>query len=355
MLTTTLLPVLAAALIAATFWFAGLRRGERLGRDQTRSDLDAIARAAADQSNQQARESYERATGQALETLQAATRSDRELERERLASATEPLRQSLENVQRLASDLEQKRARDHGALEAVARQLSSQVDTVVGSARSLREALKGDRQARGRWGEIQLQTLVESVGLLEHSDFATQTGRNGVRPDLVLHLPGGANLAVDSKVPMDDYLAATEITDDPDRQASLFARHAERVRQHIRALSEREYPSSLGKGPPLSRCSSCRSSPCSPRRSATDPNCCSTRRATGSCSPPRTRWWASCGASPRCGAARPAPGTPRRCARPARSSKSASGPSSDTSTRSESIWGRPPRPTTPPSPPRRPA
>ena len=251
MLTTALLLTLAAALTGATFFFVGLRRGERLGRDQTRSDLDTIARAAADQSNQQAREAYERATGQAVEKLHAVTRSDRELDVERLARTTAPLREQLAKVQELAAHLECQRARDHGALEEVAKRLSTQVDTVLGSARSLRDALKGDRQARGRWGEIQLQTLVESVGLMERCDFKTQSGTKGGRPDLILNLPGGAELAVDSKVPMDDYLAATEAADAPGRQTELLARHAGRVRKHVQALSGRQYPAARGGGPPF--------------------------------------------------------------------------------------------------------
>ena len=243
---------LIGLLIGAALYFAGLRRGEHLGRTETRADLDSIARAAADQSNQTAREAYEQATGRALETLQAAARSAREIERTRLESATAPLHESLRNVTRLASELEQKRARDHGTLTEVAKRLANQVETVVGSARSLREALRGDRQARGRWGEIQLQTLVESAGLQEHCDFAAQTGKNGVRPDLVLRLPGGASLAVDSKVPMDDYLDATEeAANASGRQTELLRSHAGRVRQHAKALSAREYPAALGVGPPF--------------------------------------------------------------------------------------------------------
>ena len=89
-LATLLFALLAAGLVAAIFYFVGLRAGERLGRDQTRSELKDIARAAADQSNQQAREAYERATGQAVARLEIAARSDRELGQEQFAKT--PLR-----------------------------------------------------------------------------------------------------------------------------------------------------------------------------------------------------------------------------------------------------------------------
>ena len=250
MSTTLLLSLLAAGLVGATCYFVGFRTGERAGRAETRRHVDNIARAAAAESNQQAREAYEHATGQAVERLQAAARSDREVGEAKFAETAGPLRESLSRVEGLARELERKRAQEHGALEEVAKNLSEHVQSVLGSSRSLREALKGDRQARGRWGEIQLQTLIESVGLTAHSDFRTQTGTNGARPDLLLQLPGGAVLPVDSKVPMDDYLTATEV-DSPELQEAAFAKHAKCVKSHADALGKREYPAKLGDGPPF--------------------------------------------------------------------------------------------------------
>lgn len=246
----TVLFALFAVAAALGAYVAGLRAGERLGRKQTRSDLDAIARAAAAESNQQARDEYGRVTEQAMKQLQDAVRSDRELGQEQFATTTAPIKQSLEKVQRLAQDLKDGHARDHGALQDFTERLSSQMDRVVGSSRSLREALKGDRQARGRWGEIQLESLVESVGLTRYCDFETQTGWNGARPDLVLRLPNGSFLPIDSKVPLDEYLAATE-SPSPDEQSAAFGRHAKAVKAHADALGKRDYPAKLVDGPPF--------------------------------------------------------------------------------------------------------
>lgn len=247
---STLLLCLFAVAFAAAAYITGLRAGERIGGKQTRSDLDAIARAAATESNQQARDEYERATGQAVKQLEAAVRSDRELGQEQFAKTAAPLRESLRTVTELARDLEKKRSEQHGTLHALAERLSNQVETVQDSSRSLREALKGDRQARGRWGEIQLENLIESVGLTPHCDFETQTGWNGSRPDLVLRLPNGSFLPVDSKVPLDDYLAATE-SSSTDEQEAAFGKHAKAVKAHVDALGKRDYPSKLGEGPPF--------------------------------------------------------------------------------------------------------
>ena len=124
------------------------------------------------------------------------------------------------------------------------------MENVQDSSRSLRDALKGDRQARGRWGEIQLENLVESVGLTPHCDFETQTGWNGSRPDLVLRLPNGSFLPVDSKVPLDDYLAATEMSA-VDEQTIALRKHAKAVKAHADALGKRDYPAKVGDGPPF--------------------------------------------------------------------------------------------------------
>ncbi len=241
---------LAVAALVALAYLVGLRRGERLGWRRGRADLEAIARTTAEQSNQEAREAYRQATGEAVDRLEAAARSDRERGRERLEAVAEPLRESLRQVRQLASDLDERRARDHGGLAQLAARLLEQVENVEKSALSLREALKGDRQARGRWGEVQLRTLVETVGLSRHLDFETQVDANGARPDLVLRLPGGGRLAVDAKTPMDDFLAAAEAAS-AERAAESLGRHAKRIRSHADELSKRGYPGQLGNGPPF--------------------------------------------------------------------------------------------------------
>jgi DNA recombination protein RmuC len=97
---------------------------------------------------------------------------------------------------------------------------------------------------RGQWGEIQLRRVIEMAGMLKHCDFTEQTtaGTAGarIRPDVVVHLPGGKHVVIDAKTPLDAYLDAMEATDEVPRQASLV-RHARRVQEHILALSKRSY------------------------------------------------------------------------------------------------------------------
>jgi len=103
-------------------------------------------------------------------------------------------------------------------------------------------------QVRGRWGELQLERVVELAGMVEHCDFDTQVstttdGPDGavrVRPDLVVRLANNRNVVVDAKVPFAAYLDAAESTDDAQRQI-LLGKHARQLRAHVDALSAKCY------------------------------------------------------------------------------------------------------------------
>ena len=78
---------------------------------------------------------------------------------------------------------------------------------------------------RGRWGELQLKRVCEMAGMIEHCDFEQQssadTDDGRVRPDLIVRLPGGMNVVVDAKVPLEAYLNAFEADDDDKRRTHL--------------------------------------------------------------------------------------------------------------------------------------
>jgi DNA recombination protein RmuC len=99
---------------------------------------------------------------------------------------------------------------------------------------------------------MQLRRVVELSGMLEHCDFeeqvTTSTDSGRVRPDIVVHLPGGAQVVVDAKVPLDAYLKATETEDDEARRRHLVA-HARQLRTHIDQLSKKEYWNQFSPSP----------------------------------------------------------------------------------------------------------
>ena len=98
-----------------------------------------------------------------------------------------------------------------------------------------------------------MRRVVEMAGMQEHCDFETQTttttdeGKR-LRPDLIVNLPGGQHIVVDSKAPMDAYLDAIEAEDD-DHRATAMARHAAQVRTHVQQLGSKNYQSQFESTP----------------------------------------------------------------------------------------------------------
>ena len=184
--------------------------------------------------------------------------------------ALAPVRAQLEQMTQRVDQMEQIRARQHGALAEQLRESASREAELARTTASLEGALRS-RSARGTWGEVELARILEASGMLPHVDFAEQRsigsltqgrGRGGVtssgdlgRPDVTIHLPGQGFLALDAKAPMDAYLRACAIEESGEdaesrRRAELSA-HAKALRFHVEALAGRDYARSLGASPEL--------------------------------------------------------------------------------------------------------
>jgi DNA recombination protein RmuC len=157
------------------------------------------------------------------------------------------VRDGLDRLQDQLQDLHAQRHEWQG-------ELRQQVDTLRRETSSLSTALRRP-QVRGRWGELHLRRTVEIAGLVDRCDFDEQVTLRGpedqtLRPDLVVHLAGGRDLVVDSKVPLDAFLDATEC-DDEDERAAHLARHARQLTSHVDALAGKSYWRSLPGTPEL--------------------------------------------------------------------------------------------------------
>jgi DNA recombination protein RmuC len=184
--------------------------------------------------------------------LESAAAQDREI-----TSVLSPLRDSLARVERQVATLERDRVDQYA-------RLGQQLETVAASGESLRHqtaALVGalrSSNSRGTWGETQLRRVVEHAGMLARVDFTEQpsaTSPDGrtVRPDLVVHLPGGKHLVVDAKAPMTAFLDASS-SDDPATQDRLLSAHAKALRGHVDALANRAYWQTFSPTPEMVVC-----------------------------------------------------------------------------------------------------
>jgi DNA recombination protein RmuC len=158
---------------------------------------------------------------------------------ERLRGVIDPLRENLTSLDGYVRELERSRK---GAYDALRQQLSQLGDThskLQETTTTLTQALKSPT-VRGRWGELQLRRVVEMAGMENHIAFDEQASTEKGRPDMVIHLPNGGILPIDSKVPLGAYLEAMGTTDERERITGLD-RHARAMRERVRELGQRMY------------------------------------------------------------------------------------------------------------------
>jgi DNA recombination protein RmuC len=104
--------------------------------------------------------------------------------------------------------------------------------------------------SRGRWGELTLRRVAELAGMVPYCDFVEQELGNGMRPDMLVKLPGGRILAVDAKAPLSAYLDAEAAGDEAVKRSALD-RHAQHLSRHVTLLSGREYWTGLQPAPEM--------------------------------------------------------------------------------------------------------
>ena len=179
-------------------------------------------------------------------------------ERDRTLRATvAPVSELLARFEQHVVEVEKDRKEAYGSITSQVDALRRSQEQLSTETRNLVTALRRPHM-RGRWGELQLRRVVEMAGMTEHCDFDEQpTIRTDLdrlqRPDLVVHLPDGAEVVVDSKVPLAAYLDAVE-ADDEDVRAQHTRTHAGQVRTHVQKLSSKEYWRQFDRSPDFVVC-----------------------------------------------------------------------------------------------------
>ena len=162
-----------------------------------------------------------------------------------------PVQEKLGRMEGEIGRLERERRQAQGELAQMVRQLNDGVGTLRQETGNLVSALKRPT-TRGSWGEIQLRNVVEMAGMVSRCDFLEQstigTDEGRLRPDMLVRLPGGKLIVVDSKVPLDAYLSALEASTEDEREVHV-ARHARQTHEHISKLASKGYQHQFDSAP----------------------------------------------------------------------------------------------------------
>jgi DNA recombination protein RmuC len=246
---TVALAIAVLVLAAGLVYLLVARRDE----PAERPDIDAAVQEAA-----------ARAVAESLPSLLRANDEARKLDAKTaeaaLARRQAEIDKSQAEIKGLAERISQgqqkieKEVQRRGETDLQTRTLIEQVGQTVGNlgaeTAGLKKALR-QPQTRGQWGELQLRRCVEIAGMTEHVDFELQetlrTEEGRLRPDARFLLPEGRSFVADSKVPLDAFLDAQEAEVEGERLVQL-ERHARQAREHVRALSSKDYQGQFKAG-----------------------------------------------------------------------------------------------------------
>jgi DNA recombination protein RmuC len=206
-------------------------------RGAVETQMLATAQQALAQNNEQAKQ-------QANQTLEAQQASlDQQTK-----NLLQPLEERLAQLNQAVGSLHTNYTEEKTAVEALRVQLTD----LQSSTTSLREALKSPT-ARGSWGENQLRNVVRLAGMENYCDFTEQfTGSENdrlQRPDVVINLPTGGRIAVDSKAPLNSYLRMQDAIEISVKEIEL-KNHAKDLRTHVKTLAEKKYWDQFGHDTP---------------------------------------------------------------------------------------------------------
>lgn len=171
-------------------------------------------------------------------------------QQERLGTLLKPLQERIRDFEEKVQKAYDEEGRQRFALKSEVMRLVEQNQKLSQEANELARALKGDAQAQGAWGEMILERVLESSGLVRGQEYTMQESTtlsdgSRLRPDAVVVLPEGKHLIIDSKVSLVHYERFATSTDESER-SRLLRQHVESLRTHARGLSEKDYTQLYG-------------------------------------------------------------------------------------------------------------
>lgn len=233
--------VIAVGLIAAAYLISSSRKKSTPVLQPTAPtlDVDAITSAIRTSVEAQVRQTVTESQRASDESAKRFFDAQAKALEEQTKNLLVPFQNQVQNLSNSVNTLRDSYTNERGLIEG----LANQVTTLQHSTTSLSNALKSPT-ARGSWGENQLRNVIQLAGMEPYCDYMEQfTGGDSERqqrPDLVVRLPNGAFIVVDSKAPLSAYLRMQEATDPATREIEL-KNHVKAISDHAKALADKKY------------------------------------------------------------------------------------------------------------------
>lgn len=219
--------------------------------EETKNSLKATFDSSAASALKNNNEQFLALAGQTLKTYLTQSEGEHEKRKQAIENLVKPLTESLNKHEQIVKDLENNSQKTFGNVQTLLDSLQTSQVNLTKETGALVSALKNPR-VRGRWGEIGLRRIVEFSGMSEFCDFDEQVSQSfedgRLRPDMIVRLPGGHNVVVDSKLALNAYLDALETEDEREKDL-LLTKHVSDVRGHMNKLSKKEYWSQFNPSP----------------------------------------------------------------------------------------------------------
>ena len=181
----------------------------------------------------------------ATEILGEQSQRFKETSRESIDILLKPFKENIVDFRKRVEEIYTTQTSQRGELKSELKRLMELNQTISTEARNLTDALKGNSKVQGDWGEMLLETILDSSALSKGIHYQTQynikdeEGRN-LRPDVVLHLPEKKDIVIDSKVSLTAFVGYSSADTEEERRRYLAA-HIASVRQHVTELGRKEY------------------------------------------------------------------------------------------------------------------
>src|SRR3990172_3943566 len=234
----------AHAALTVTLEMERQRAQEKISAiEKTHEQLSHTFAALSSQALRSNNEEFLRLATENLKQFQIKAQGELEQKEKSFENLVTPIKQALEKTEQQIQRMELERKEAFGSLSKHLEVMMQSQQLLQGETRNLVQALRRP-EVRGQWGELTLKRLAELAGMVEHCDFSEQVQAEGedgrLRPDMVVSMPGGREIVVDAKTPLDAYLSAIDAPDDETPKRRL-EQQAQQMRSHVKELAGKAY------------------------------------------------------------------------------------------------------------------